>query len=49
MFSRSYKAAVTVPPLLLVRLMDPIVILTATSRSAGASPRLTWRSELAFG
>jgi hypothetical protein len=35
---------VKLPPLLLVSSMDPIVILTATRRSEGASPMLTWRA-----
>jgi hypothetical protein len=38
----------TLPPPLLVRDMDPMVMLTATSRSEGASPRLTW-SGVVFG
>ena len=38
----------TVPPLPLVSVMDPMVMLTATSRSEGESPRLTWRA-VVFG
>lgn len=34
----------TVPPPLLVIDIDPTVMLTATSRSEGASPRFTWRA-----
>jgi len=39
---------VTLPPLLFVSVMDPRVMLTATSRSEGASPRLTCKT-VVFG
>ena len=38
----------TVLPLPLSSVMSPMVMLTATSRSEGASPRLTWRA-VVFG
>jgi hypothetical protein len=42
------ETTVTLLPLPLVSVIDPMVMLTATSRSEGASPRLTWRA-VVFG
>ena len=38
----------TMPPLALVSVIEPIVMLTATKRSDGESPRFTW-SAVGFG
>jgi hypothetical protein len=40
--------AVTEPPLLFANVIEPMAMLTATSRSDGASPIFTWR-EVVFG
>ena len=41
--------SVTEPPLVFVSVMEAMVMLTATSRSEGASPIFTWRELVAGG